>query len=155
MEAAARKTWKRKTTAVVQMSFKTSGRGGRRCQRNFNIKLSWVQYSYLLGRRLKNICSTQLRGLHKRLVGWFLKHPCLHSSYATSAPGSVVRPRRGGVGPGKQTTEVGVGRVGNTRREGQNQHNISERLQHPWRENKHEGRVCLLTYYQQIKADIL
>lgn len=40
MEAAARKTWKRKMAAVVQMSFKTSGRGGRRCQRNFNLKLS-------------------------------------------------------------------------------------------------------------------
>ena len=55
----------------------------------------------------------------------------LHSDDATSAPRSVVRPKSRGVGPWKQTTDIGVGGGGNTRRAGRNQHVTDERLQFP------------------------
>ena len=77
------------------------GRKQGLCKRNFSMSPALL----LLGRRLGKSCSVSLRGLHRKLVGQFLKHS---SSQVTRSlpPGRMARPGQGDVGPRKHMTEV-------------------------------------------------
>lgn len=65
-------------------------------------------------------------------VSWLVSFLNILALTLLCAPRSMVRPGRGDTGPMKQTTEVGMGGVGNMRREKQKPtRNNSERPEHP------------------------